>query len=138
MRNEELAHAPWIEYLGAQAANGAIVFHEDTTRACTLQAFLDHIGAVRQKAQSASLTPMDALSIAADLEDSLLESRVFDHVQSDSAETVRILKLLRAKTMEHRNKARWIAQRHRALEPVFPPPSSPPLWKHESCNLMHK
>jgi len=101
MQAEELNHAQWVEYLGKGAVRGDVLFHEDKTRSYTLQAFLDHIAAAIKRAAGSSLTPQEALSLSMNMEDSLLERKVFDHFQGDSADVVRVLKRLHAETTEH-------------------------------------
>lgn len=120
MAAEELNHAQWVEYLGRNATRGSVVFHEDNTRSYTLQAFLDHIAAAIKRVKETALNPQEALALSINMEDSLLERKVFDHFQGDSADVARVLKRLHTETAEQLAKVRKLSRSYRDADGNLP------------------
>lgn len=111
-RGEELQHVQWVEHLGNKIKSGGILFQEDKVRANALQSFLTYLDSIINRVKGNKLTDFEALVLASDVEDSLLERKVFDHFQHDSPEIKVTLERLRIETQEHGNQMREIKRKY--------------------------
>jgi hypothetical protein len=102
LSTEELGHAQWVEYLEQKAKDGAVTFAEQRTRMTALQSYVDYILSVTAKVKVSPPTRLRALSLALDIERSLMEKSIFQHFTGDSRAVVELLTSLRTKTDEHR------------------------------------
>ena len=107
---EEKQHAEWIDKLKAIVVESPNDFVVDRF---PLAAIEHSIGYVREqilKAQQQDITPTQAFSTALDLEEGLLEKKLFETFDGDSKEIERTLALLDQYTQNHYNKVRkmWI------------------------------
>jgi len=108
MQHEELEHAQWVEHLSEKAAMGEVTFSEDRARTYTIQAFIEFVRAMLEKARASSPSFREALSTAAGMEEAILEKKVFEHFRGDSPIVSDMLKRLHIETSQHRERLREI------------------------------
>ncbi len=106
MHDEELQHAQWIEYLADKVAAGATLFHEDNTRTYTVQSYIDYVDSAMQKAGRTDLSMTAALVLSVDLENSLLERKVFRYFSDDHPDLKAVLSRLAAESYDHARKVK--------------------------------
>lgn len=107
---EELEHASWLEYLFKKAGEGSLVFQEEATKTYTVEASLSYLTGVIEKAKHRDLSLAQALSLSLDIENSMLEKKVFEHFQSNSLDLKNVLKTLKDETERHATtiKGMWL------------------------------
>ncbi len=106
MHDEELQHAQWIEYLADKVAAGAVLFHEDNTRTNTVQTYLDYVETAIHKVRTVDISMMEALALSADLENSLLERKVFKYFSNDHRDLKETFSRLASESYEHAKKVK--------------------------------
>ena len=102
MSAEELDHAQWVDYLEQKARGGAVIFAEQRTRMTALQSYVDYILRMIDKVKASPPMRANALSLALDIERSLMEKNIFQHFHGDSRAVVELLTSLRTRTDDHR------------------------------------
>lgn len=112
---EELKHAQWIEYFMNKVEKGEIFFHEDKTRTYTLTTFLGHVQKIIDQANDKNLTLLNALSLVASIEESLIERKVLEHFNADASELRSLMAKLMKETGEHAAKIKQIWKKHAAV-----------------------
>jgi hypothetical protein len=106
LSQEEDQHAQWIELLHSkieEELSGLIVNRFPTV---AISHSISYINRLIESANRPSLTPVNALSVALDIEQALLENRYFEVFESDSAEIKRVLELLSQGTKAHLERVR--------------------------------
>ena len=101
LQGEELKHAQWVDYLKERVMAGTALFYEDRTRTVTIQSFIDHVNSIIKKFKTRKMPLKAALSLAVDIEASMLEQKVFKHFEGDDPELVRTLRKLSEDTARH-------------------------------------
>ena len=101
LQGEELIHAQWVEYLKERVMAGTALFYEDRTRPVAIQSFIEFVNGIIKKFKTREMPLKAALSLAVDIESSLLEQKVFQHFDGDDPELVRTLQRLSVDTARH-------------------------------------
>lgn len=109
--NEELMHAQWIEYFADKVEAGQLIFNEDKTRTYTVNSFVSYVENTIAETQG-GLTLLKALSLAASIEESLIERNVLGHFSTDSNEQRILIGRLKADTNEHAVRLRQLLKKH--------------------------
>jgi hypothetical protein len=109
---EELKHAQWIEYFKGKAEAGEILFREDKVRTYTVNSFQSHVEGIIAQAQADNLTLLKALSLAASIEESLIERKVLDHFNTDLPELQVLLQRLKNETSGHAAEIKKLWKKH--------------------------
>ena len=102
--DEEIEHANWISTLYLQVEKGSLNFQEERFKIEAIKTSLEYIKDRISEAQNKEISAKNALSVARDLENGLLEKKYFEVFESDSKEIKIILRRLMVATREHRNK----------------------------------
>jgi len=106
LSKEENRHAKLIEKLYAAAKTGTIVFDEGKIKTYTLEAFLNQLEGIIEKAERGEIKHLSAFSYAVDYESSLIEKNVFTHFDSLSERVRKTLKILQTETINHVDRIR--------------------------------
>jgi hypothetical protein len=101
LSEEERSHAQLIRGLREQVASGKLIADQRRFRAAAIHTSIDHIRGEIAAAQQAYMQPINALSVANALEQSLMESRAFQIFEADPAELKMVLQRLRDDTARH-------------------------------------
>ncbi len=108
--NEELKHAQWIEYFTDKVKAGQLMFNEDKTRTYTVNSFVNYVENIFVQTQG-TLTLLKALSLAASIEESLIERKVLDHFSAESHEHRVLIERLKSDTNEHAVRLRQLLKK---------------------------
>jgi hypothetical protein len=106
LQSEELKHAQWVEYLKERVMAGTALFYEDQIRPVRIESFIDHVNNTLMKFKTRKMPLRAALSLAADIEASLLEQKVFQHFEGDDLDLVQTLRRLSEETAGHLRKVK--------------------------------
>lgn len=113
LSKEEIEHANWIERLQAGIENGSEDFVVERFPVAAIEYSIGYVKELVYKAKEADFQFIDALSEALHLEEALIESKYFEVLGGDSAETKRTLTLLADSTREHYQKVKELWQENR-------------------------
>ncbi|HEU0264182.1 MAG TPA: hypothetical protein VFR01_00485 [Geobacterales bacterium] len=114
MAQEELEHAGWVKLLKEQAIRGAVAFSEGKTRTYTLASMVEYLEKTISTFGCGDFSHTQALSVALDLEKSLIEKQVFQHFAGDGVETKKILALLNDGQDHHLRRLQEYARQKRS------------------------
>jgi len=101
---EEIEHASWIFKLCSQVKKGSLYFKEGRFKAETIKTSIDYLKDRITEAQNKKMSAKNALSVARDLENGLIEKKFFEVFEPDCREMKQVLLDLAAATREHRNR----------------------------------
>ncbi len=104
LAKEEQSHAAWIYKLGEGVNSGGILVDQQRFKAAAIRTTTNHIETEIKAAKQAYITSINALSIANAIEQSLIEKKFFDILESDSIELKRLLQKLKDDTAKHAHK----------------------------------
>ncbi|MCZ2846270.1 MAG: hypothetical protein O2U61_07260 [Candidatus Bathyarchaeota archaeon] len=102
--NEEIEHASWIFKLCSQAKEGSLYFKEGRFKTEAIKTSLKYVKSQITKAQNKKISAKNALSVARDLENGLIEKKFFEVFEPDCREIKQVLLDLVAATSEHCNR----------------------------------
>ncbi len=114
LAQEEQQHAGWIELLQTKVEDDPSAMIVNRFPAAAINYSLHYLSRLTEDAQQPSLTPINALSAALDIEQALLENKYFEVFTSDSAAIQRLLHLLTQATRAHLEKVRSALHNHTA------------------------
>jgi len=101
---EELEHASWIFTLCSKAKEGSLYFEEGRFKTGAIKTSLEYLKSQIAEAQNNKISAKNALSVARDLENGLIEKKFFEVFQPDCREIKQVLLDLAAATREHSNR----------------------------------
>ncbi len=104
---EEFRHAQWVRAMFDLMGKGQLGFAERFNLAA-LNTSLKYINSQIERARAGRFKPVEAVSVALSIEDSLLEHRYFEIIDGDSEKARKIKKKLAAETEFHRARIRKI------------------------------
>ena len=107
--DEEQHHADILRVLGEKMESGEVLFVEGKSRTSALKTFIDYLKQTIAKSRKEDFPMAKALSIALDIEKSVLEKNALDHFHGDSPEVADTLEKLKSETVDHarRIEAAW-------------------------------
>lgn len=110
---EETAHAGWIRGLQARVKEGALSISKDRFKLQPVRAFTNYLEREMASAREPGMSPINALSVALYIEESIIEQRYFEAAAADTPEMKRVLDDLAGATRAHLEKVRreWGQQR---------------------------
>ncbi len=113
LATEEMAHAGWIRGLQARMKEGAISINKDRFKPQPVRAFSSYLERETASAREPGLSPINALSVALYIEESIIEQRYYEVAAADSPEMKRVLADLAGATLAHLEKVRqeWGGQK---------------------------
>ncbi len=101
MSREETQHAEHYKTLASRARDGVVTFNEKQTNLSILQLFLDKIKEVQKKTESGELSPLNALSLALDFEQSIIEKKFYEFFTTRDPNIRTFLKNIEQETVKH-------------------------------------
>jgi len=110
---EENTHAVWVRTLYTHLKEGTISFNEERFSPEAYQLFLDYLTRLIQQAETERITMLQALSIAKDIEETILEKNFFSIFFTEAVESKRLLSALHSSTEEHLRRVRALYERLR-------------------------
>ncbi len=110
---DEMSHAGWIRGLHAKMREGSLSINRDRFKIQPVRGFTSYLEREMASAREPGMSPINALSVALYIEESIIEQRFFEAFQPDAPELKRVLADLAAATKGHLEKVReeWGNQR---------------------------
>lgn len=111
LSRQEEGHAQLLEELGTAVSRGELCCLVDRFNPMAVRTALAYVGEQIEQCRADSyISPKQALSVARDMENSLLESRWFEVFEGDAPKLKETLERLARETKEHRQlvQAAWI------------------------------
>ena len=105
---EEIDHARWIREIESRIKEGKAYFDDSRIKLESVKVSIDYVNGQIAKAKTQPMMPRAALFIAADLENSIIESKWFNACESDSLEFKRLVFDLDQATTRHREELQKI------------------------------
>ncbi len=112
MAEDEKTHAVWIRILRDMAVEGRLAFKKDGFDITSVSDFTNHIKNEIVKT-TRGLDLNYAFSVAVSIEESLIDSKYFEAVDTDNSDLKKTLKDLEMATREHAQKLRETLEAHR-------------------------
>lgn len=109
----ETVHAAWLRQLATTVQEGSLHINEGRFKREAIQSFGRYIQDELTRAEKQELTLLNALSIALNIEQALLEGRYFEVFEADSAELRDLLQSLAADTKRHIKKVEELMAKYR-------------------------
>lgn len=113
LSKEEIEHADWIERLQTRIENGSEDFVVERFPVAAIEHSIGYVTELVYKTEEADFQFIDALSEALHMEEALSESKYFEVLEGDSAETKRTLTLLASSSRKHYQKIKELWQENR-------------------------
>ncbi|GAB4114257.1 MAG: hypothetical protein Kow00103_07670 [Candidatus Caldatribacteriota bacterium] len=101
---EEVEHAEWLEKLKSKLEEKKLYFREGRFNEEAIHTSLDYLKGQMVKVQGEGITLKNALSIARDIENGLIEKKFFEVFEPDCQEIKQVFKDLSLATREHYNR----------------------------------
>ncbi|UCC94759.1 MAG: hypothetical protein JSW40_08100 [Candidatus Omnitrophota bacterium] len=101
---EELEHASWLRKLYSCLERGDLSFNKERFAIDTIKRSLSYIDKQLVRFEDEQLSIKDALSVAMDIEITLIESKFFQVYEADHEELKQVLRALEEAFLEHRNR----------------------------------
>ncbi len=110
---DETSHAGWIRGLQAKMKEGSLSMNRDRFKIQPVRAFSGYLERELMSAREPGMSPVNALSVAQYVEESLIDQRYFEVFAADAPELKRVLADLATATNAHLVKVReeWGKQR---------------------------
>ena len=104
--NEELGHAAWLRGLKSKLAEEGGILNREHFNLDGLRTSMDFLQRTRGDVLKKGITPLRALSMALDLEGSLIEKEYFSIYKTDSVAVQEVFAKLREQSGGHRQRMR--------------------------------
>lgn len=110
LANDELMHAQWVRMLLPRVLAGTITFKEDRFGTDAYAQFSEHLQRQLRQVRTEPVTEAAALSIALDIETTLVEKCFYDVFESSEPESTRILQMLSRSSDAHQRSVnqKWL------------------------------
>jgi len=105
---EEIEHASWILKLRSKVKEGSVYFEEDRFNKEAIKTSLKYVESQITKVQNKEISAKNALSVARDLENGLIEKKFFEVFKPDCREIKQVLLDLTIATREHYNRIKKV------------------------------
>ena len=106
LAEEEIGHAGWIRKLHSKVKEGSVYFNEGRFKIEAIQTSLDYLNDWLVKARKEEISLINALSLAWDIENALMERKYFEIFEGDSVELKHVLTDLADSTKNHRDRVK--------------------------------
>ncbi len=100
---DEIAHAGWIRKLHPRVKDGTISFAKNRFGEDQINKSTDYMKGQLALAEAEGISPGQALAIAFNIENNMLENKFFEVFKGDHVELERTLLFLSSSTKEHRD-----------------------------------
>ena len=104
LSEEEYEHAEWIRTLDPEIKDYSLSLSEDRFKAGTLERSLAWVTFQTGRAQKGDLSVDEALTVALDVENSLIENKCFEVFEHDPPKFKKVLRELASATENHRKR----------------------------------
>jgi len=104
LAGEEIGHAEWLDQLKSKIEEGKLHFREGRFNEEAIHTSIDYLRRQMVRAQEEKITTKNALSIACDIENGLIEKKFFEVFEPDSKEVKKVFMDLAYATREHHNR----------------------------------
>lgn len=121
MSSDEIAHAHMISIFLRDARAGLLGIDIDKIKIASIRNALDYLKEVMVDISKPDMQPVNAFSIALDIEQCMIEKRFFEVIERSSPELLRILSALDAATKEHIRVVETAWTDHKKRVPHDPP-----------------
>lgn len=111
---EELDHAGWIKELREAVDNNEAHFEDNKTRTYTLNTMIEYMEKTLRDAVDGNFSLVQAFAKTTDIENSLIEKKVFEHFKADTEDVVLVLSRLAEATRVHMLKVKNYIQDNKA------------------------
>ena len=113
LASEELGHAKWVRRLHSGVDQDEVYFKEGKFRKKAIQNFSTYLKERLAAIRTREMSLVNALSIALDVENAYIESKIFKVFKADHKELKHLLKNLDKGTRDHRDRIRklWETKR---------------------------
>lgn len=101
LADDEIKHAGWIRALRSKTEKGTRITGNDRFRMVPIPLSLRYVGNQLAHAQKEEMALIKALSIALDIEKSMVEKKFFEVLEGDSSELRDVLAALADQTRKH-------------------------------------
>ena len=110
---DETTHAGWIRGLQAKMREGSLAVNRDRFKIQPVRGFSAYLERELTTAREPGMSPINALSVALYIEESIIDQRYFEVFAADAPELKRVLAELAVATKSHLEKVReeWGKQR---------------------------
>jgi rubrerythrin len=110
---DETSHAGWIRGLQAKMRDGSLTVNRDRFKIQPVRGFSAYLERELASAREPGMSPINSLSVALYIEESMIEQRFFEVFAPDGPELKRVLSDLATATRSHLDKVRdeWGKQR---------------------------
>jgi rubrerythrin len=110
---DEISHAGWIRGLQAKMREGSLTVNRDRFKIQPVRGLSAYLERELTSAREPGMSPINALSVALYIEESMIEQRYFEVFAPDAPELKRVLSDLATATRSHLDKVRdeWGKQR---------------------------
>ena len=98
---EEDAHATWVKTLYEKLKQGEVEFADDRIPGDEIKKALDRFEELTTRMKKEDITLLEALELAGEVENSMLEARFFEFFEGDSDEIHETFERLGSQTREH-------------------------------------
>ena len=115
LSGDESLHAQMIDVLFPKVQEGSVDLDENRFKRQTIQGSLDYLREVHAKTSKGEILPINAFSIALDIERGMVEKKFFEVFDGDSEELAQILSNLDADTRRHARRIQRAWARYRQL-----------------------
>jgi hypothetical protein len=116
LATDEVKHASWIKNLGSKTETKRIFADENRFNIFAIQAFMDYLDKELAKLKEQEVSLIEALSTTLYIEQSLIESKVFEVFKTDSVEFEHTLTKLRDDTLVHCNRAKEQLEKYKNIQ----------------------
>ena len=117
LSQEESQHANWIRTLGKKVAEDPKLFvNEHRFNTVAIDTSLDYLQKEIGKATMKPVSIIEALTAAFYVEQSLIESKIFEVFETDSVELKHLFQQLQKDTVKHRIKVREALDRQKNMK----------------------
>ena len=104
LAHEESMHAKWIKSLGQHYRNGNIGLTDVKISPQAIKTSISHLERQTEASKNGNLTLLNAVSIALDIEKSMIDNKIFEIFDLTDAKNVKIRAGLEKETVKHRQK----------------------------------
>ena len=101
---EEIEHASWIFKLRSKIKKGSLYFKEGRFKMEAIKTSLGYLKSQITEAQNNKISAKNALSVARDIENGLIEKKFFEVFEPDCREIKQVFLDLATATREHSNR----------------------------------
>ena len=113
LAKEEYNHASWLNEVSPKVVEGSLHIDERRFTKEAGESYRKYLEGEFEKARQKGISLLQALSVALNIEESLIESKYFEVLEADSTELRRIFSDLESATRDHMRRVRKVWSENR-------------------------